>query len=156
MKLLAIFLLVAFLILVIPVPAAGFQLVPCGVSVDSQHPEGSPETKPCTFQHLVILIVRVLNYLITVAAIVAMYMILLASWNLITSVGNSEKIEKAKSGISQALVGLAIIALSFVFVNLLVNGIFSRPSADTRRWWNVDCIYNIKAVNCPGLWNPPQ
>lgn len=139
-------LIIFFLILaVFPlfVSAGGF--VPCGG-------EGEPQ---CNFQHLITLIIRVINYLISVAAIVAMYQILLAAWNLMTSLGNPDKIQKAKTGISNAVVGFGIVVLAFVMVNLLANGIFGKRGTE-RPWWDPKCIYSIgPQEECPfGISEP--
>lgn len=131
-------------VLIFPLSVSAFSLVPCG----------GTEQSPCQFKDLVILIVRLINYLMTVAAIVAMYHILLSGWNLITAMGNSEKVKNSREGITQAIVGFAIVVLAFVFVNLLVNGLFGHPNAPTdpsrvRKWWDVNCLYNPAAANCP-------
>lgn len=122
----------------------GFHFVPCGRSDQA----GTPDAQ-CQFRHIIILIVRVINYLITVAAFVAMYHVLLGGWDLMTSVGNSEKIEKAKKGISNAVVGFGIVVIGFVFVNLLLNGIFNLGPGKTREWWKLSCIYGIGEGECP-------
>ncbi len=138
----AILIFVLVLIAVLPLSAsAAFQLVPCGGG-------GNPE--PCEFKHLIILLARMINYLISAAGFVAMYQILSVSFALVTSVGNPEKIKKAKTGISNAVVGFAIVILAFVFVNLLANGIFGDPSAQ-KKWWSVECLYGgAGATDCLG------
>lgn len=113
--------------------------VPCG-RVDQQD---DPANAVCNFQHLVLLIVRIINYLIGVAAIVAMYHVLLAAFDMISSLGKPEKIESGKKTISNAVVGFGIIILVFVFVNLLVNGVLGNAPTETRQWWNINCIFNI-------------
>lgn len=125
----------------LPLPALAFSLVPCG---------GTGQD-PCQFKHLVFLIIRVINYLISVAAVVAMYYILLNGFNLMTSLGNPEKIKKGKVGIANAVVGFGIVVLAFVFVNLLANGIFGKgPTAAQRSWWDPKCIYGIgERGDCP-------
>lgn len=128
----------------IPLSASAITLVPCGRSDQ----KGSADEQ-CQFRHLVILIIRLINYLISVAALVAMYYILLSGWNLITSMGNPEKIKTARTGISNAVVGFAIIILGFVFVNLLVNGIFGTGDPEARKWWDAECIYNPGKIGCP-------
>ncbi len=138
-----------------------FHLVPCGRSFyqpPAPWQPGQPYNEQlypdaqCQFRHLVILITRLINYLITVAAIVAMYQVLLAAWNLITSVGNAEKIEKAKKGISNAIVGFGLIVFAFVAVNLLVNGLFGKGGTPEREWWRLECIYDPGKAGCP--FNP--
>jgi len=89
-------------------------------------------------------VIRLINYLISAAALVAMYQVLLAGWNLIGSMGNAEKAEAAKKGIANAVVGFVIVVMAFVFVNLLTNGIFgSGDPKHPTQWWNVNCIYDI-------------
>lgn len=121
-------------------PAAAGGLVPCGG-------EGEPQ---CEFKHLVALIVRLINYLITMAALVAIHRVLTIGFDLATSLGNPEKIKKQRQGLTQAVVGFAIIVLAFTFVNLLVNGLFGKPGAE-RKWWNPECIYDITEIEkkCP-------
>lgn len=143
---LAVLLFTIFFVNFFPLTAsAAFQLVPCGTQRDAS----GVVTNQCTFCDLVGVVIRMINYLIGVAVMVAMYFILLNAWNLITSVGNSEKIEKAKTGISNAVVGFGIVILAFVFVNLLVNGIFGKPDAE-RKWWEPRCIFDItNPSGCP-------
>ena len=135
----AIYLLLIGAMLAAPLATQAFSLVPCG---SSEYPE------PCQFRHLIILIIRLTNYLISTAAIVAMYHILLSGFNLITALGDPEKIKKNKLGITHAVVGFAIVILAFVFVNLLVNGIFGDPNAP-RNWWSPECLYRFNIINCP-------
>jgi hypothetical protein len=114
-------------------------LVPCGQEVVDPVTHVATVTQ-CTFPDLISMIIIVINYLISVAALVAMYYILTSGFNLIIALGNAEKIQKAKTGLSNAVVGFAIIVLAFVFVNLLVNGLFGKAGA-TRPWWDPQCIY---------------
>ena len=103
--------------------AEGFSLVPCG----------SGGKDPCKFSDIIILIIRLINFLLAASAIVAMYHVLLAGWGMMTSLGNPEKIMAAKTGLEKALVGFAIVLLSFAFINLLVTGIFQVKCLDN--WW---------------------
>ena len=130
--------LVSVLLGLLPGTAQAVILVPCGRNV--------PGSEPCEFKHLVTLFIRVINYLISVAAVVAMYHILLAGFNLITSLGNPEKIETAKKTVANAIVGFGLIILAFVFINLVVNGIFGSPGAE-RQWWDPRCVYDLTFSN---------
>lgn len=145
-KLFLTFLIFGLVIAIFPLPANAqvASIVPCGNSVYRE---------PCTFTHFLILIVRLTNYLISVAGLVALYQLLLRGWDLIISMGNPEKIKAQKEGIGQVLAGLGMIVLAFVFVNLLVNGIFGATPIDqsqTRQWWNPKCLYDITDIDgCP-------
>jgi len=130
-------------LVLIPSPASAFSLVPCG-----RADQVGTADENCQFRHLIILIIRLINYLISTAAIVAMYYILSSGFNLVTALGDPEKIKKNKLGITHAVVGFAIIILAFVFVNLLVNGIFGDPNAP-RNWWSPECLYQFNITNCP-------
>jgi hypothetical protein len=141
-KLIILVILCSVALIIVPHTTRAFQLVPCGITKDA---DGNI-TDQCKFEDLVFLIVRLINYLISFAAIVAMYHILLAGFNLVTAMGNEEKIKKSKEGITHAVVGFAIVILAFVFVNLLVNGIFGKPGAE-RKWWDPACVYGIADAN---------
>lgn len=143
-------LIFAIVVIVLPQDASAFSLVPCGraTPVDAQGkplPPQTPDQEPCDFRDLVGILMRMINYLISVAGIVAMYNILGRGWDLMTSLGNVEKIQRAKEGISNAVVGFAMIILSFVLINLVVNGLLGNPdqSAKQRPWWDPKCIFNI-------------
>ena len=134
-------------LIAVPMVAEAFSLVPCGQAT-------APNNQPCEFRHLVALIVRLINYLMTVAAVVAIYHVLSAGWTLLISMGNPEKIKQGREAITHAIVGFAAVTLSFFFVNLLINGLFGDPRAVTdpskeRKWWDVACLYNPGAANCP-------
>lgn len=136
---LIIFILMVVILAGIPSSAAAFRLVPCGTSEDK-----GTDREICNFGHLVGALMRLINYLISVAAIVAMYNVLSRGWDLMTAFGNPEKIKRAKEGISNALVGFAMIILAFIFINLVVNLIFGNPTSNQQRpWWDPKCIYDI-------------
>lgn len=97
-----------------------FSLVPCG----------GPGQDPCTFDDLIKLGIRLVNLLFSVAAIIAAYHIVMAGWGMMSSMGNSEKLTSAKQGLTHAVIGFAIVLLSFAFVNLLL-GILGI----TCNWW---------------------
>lgn len=152
-KLAAIFLLVLITILLLPAPTQAFSLVNCGRSPsEGRAPGEEPGTEPCDLQHLIGLIMRMINYLISVAGAVAIYEILSAGFDMVFALGNAEKIQHSKEKIAQAVVGFAIVILAFVFVNLIVNYILGDPNSP-RKWWDPKCIYDITSptVNdeCP-------
>jgi len=159
-----IFLILSTLLMVLPLPAAAFSLVPCG-RADQQPPRDAqgniaagvnlqnyPDAE-CQLGHFFILIVRVINYMISLAAVVAIYQIIFAGWTLTIALGNAEQIEKGKQTLKQAVVGFAIVVLAFVFINLLINGILGDTDKATRRWWEPGCLYDItnSSAGCPKL-----
>jgi phage shock protein PspC (stress-responsive transcriptional regulator) len=67
-------------------------------------------------------IVRVIVIFLVLAAIfVALYYILIAGLNLITSRGHKENIKNNREALVYAVLGLFFIFMSFFFINLLGN-----------------------------------
>ena len=89
--------------------AAG--LVPCG---------GVGEA-PCQVSDIFVLIARVTNWLLRFAGLYAVYQIIGAGFWLIVSQGNEEKISSNKAKISNAIVGLVLALMAYLFVNTAVN-----------------------------------
>src|SRR3989344_3345533 len=119
------FLITAIVVLAIPIAASaqtGFSLVPCGGTGHSA----------CTFGHLILRGVRIINFLLAASAVVTMYYILTSAWLLLTALGSAEKIAAAKLGLRNAIIGFALILLSFAFINLLIQGLFGLTNCN---WW---------------------
>src|SRR3989344_2257774 len=162
-------LIVVSFVSLLPLQAQAITLVPCGRS-DQQPPrkeDGSYDVPPgqtleqilqgypdaeCQLGHLFVLIIRTINYLISMAALVAMYFIINAGFGMVIALGNPEKIQTNKEAIQHAVIGFAIVILAFVFVNLLVNGIFGNTTA-ARRWWEPGCLFDLNnnEDGCPEL-----
>ncbi len=139
--------LLGVLITVVPLPAtAAFSLVPCGRS-DQQTPPNNPDAQ-CTLRHLFVTITRTINYLVSMAALVAIFYIVNAGFGMIFAMGNPEQIQKHKEAVRDAVVGLGIVAISFVLINLLINLIFANSSSQ-RNWWNIDCLFSFNQTGCP-------
>ena len=143
---LAIILIVFAIVAVVPLPAQAFSLVPCGRDEDDSGAI-DPEEQ-CDLWDLFTTISRMINYLVSVAGVVAVFYVINAGFGLVFALGNPEKIQSNKTAIANAVVGLGLVVLSFVFINLLVNGIFGKsPSA--RQWWNTECLFSFNQAGCP-------
>ncbi|PIR96866.1 MAG: hypothetical protein COT91_04355 [Candidatus Doudnabacteria bacterium CG10_big_fil_rev_8_21_14_0_10_41_10] len=123
--------IVALILLAVLVPditfaqtQSGFSLVPCGTSTTKPH---------CEFLDLILLIVRLINFLLAASVIVALYYILLSGWGMMASLGNPEKLQGAKDGLTRAIIGFSLVLLSFAMINLLVQGIFGLEDCN---WWS--------------------
>lgn len=140
-KIIITILIISAIIAVAPLPAVaqGFSLVQCGREGQQQ----------CQLRDLFVIISRMINYLVSLAGLVAMFYIINAGFGLVFAQGNPEKIQSNKDAIYQAVVGLGLVVLSFVLINLLVNGIFGTTFSD-RAWWNVDCLFKFdQTPGCP-------
>lgn len=156
------FLILATLLTAAPLPAHAFSLVPCGTAADQPPapwkpgdpiPAGFPNAQ-CNLRHLFVAITRIINYLVSISALVAMFYIINAGFGMVFALGNPEYIQKNKQALQQAVVGFGFVVISFVFINLLVNGLLSNPGAE-RQWWNIDCLFSFNPTGCPlGIRGP--
>ncbi len=73
----------------------------------------------CTLTDLFLVVIRIINYLISLAGLVCMLFILWAGWNMITAGGNEEQIASAKQTLSNAVIGFFMVLVAF----LLLDGI---------------------------------
>ncbi len=82
---------------------------------------GNQADNPCTIGHLFIAIVMIINYLISVAGLVALLFIVIAGVQMTMSRGE-EWHTAAKKRLGGAVGGLVLVALAFVLVNSLFTG----------------------------------
>ena len=61
------------------------------------------------------------GFMVTIAVLAALIYIILGAFQWITSGGDKAKVESARNHIIAAVVGLVIIALSFVILNIVTN-----------------------------------
>lgn len=106
------FLILTILLLaVLPALASARGLVPCG---------GTGEN-PCTVQDLFVLLARVINFLLAMAGMYAIFQIISAGFWLAISDGNEETITKWKTAITNAIVGFVLALMGYMFINTAVN-----------------------------------
>jgi cytochrome bd-type quinol oxidase subunit 2 len=65
--------------------------------------------------------VNILNYVLTFVGLIAVAMLIYGGFVYLTSSGNEEQTRKAKSIILYAIIGIIVIALSFVIVNTIIS-----------------------------------
>ena len=89
--------------------ASGFVI--CGNEVDN----------PCNISHLFRAFIIIINYLITMAGLVAILIIVLAGVQMTMSRGE-EWLRQAKSRMTGAVAGLVLVAAAFVLINSMLSG----------------------------------
>ena len=102
-------------------------------------------------------IIEVYKYSISAVAILAVVMIMVAGFKMVTSRGNASAITSAKSQISSALVGLVIIIfaygfLSFINPNLVIFKDLTIKHV-TLEPFSTSCNYDIGEVSMSGIKN---
>ncbi len=70
------------------------------------------------------LIQTVTNLLLSIAGIVSVLFIIVGGIMYATSAGNDSQVQKAKSTITSAVIGLIIAILSYAIVNFLLGSVF--------------------------------
>ncbi|MBL8029731.1 MAG: hypothetical protein JNN11_00595 [Candidatus Doudnabacteria bacterium] len=93
-------------------------LVPCG----RYNPDGTVKSA-CTFLDIFVLFARLTNWLIGVSGLYAVYNIITHGFWLVLSQGNEEAIASRKKGITNAVVGMTLVFMAYMFINFVINGI---------------------------------
>lgn len=62
---------------------------------------------------------NIVSLIYTVAAVVFLFMIIFSAFQWIISGGDKEAVSKARSRLTYAVIGVVLLALAFVFMNLL-------------------------------------
>lgn len=75
----------------------------------------------CTLKQLVDVVIRVINYLLSLAGFVAMIFIVWSGWGMVNSGGNEEKITAAKASFSNAIIGFFLILAAYVLLDAIIN-----------------------------------
>lgn len=69
------------------------------------------------------LVVRIINVLLAIAAIVAVLFIVIGGFRYITSAGNEDQAKKGRHTVVNALIGLAIVILAYALVSIVNNAV---------------------------------
>ena len=78
-------------------------------------------TGVATLECIPVVVQNVINALVVIAGIVAVFMIIWAGYKYVMSEGDAEKISSARKTLIYAIVGLIFIFLSFVFLNVIAE-----------------------------------
>src|ERR1700733_5868579 len=105
-----------FVILFLLIPAVSFaQIVGCG------HNQAGENQNPCTIGDLIGTIKYIINFLLSWAWLVAIFLIVVSGFRMIIARGDTEAISSAKTSLNNAIMGFIIILLSFIILNLVVG-----------------------------------
>src|SRR3990167_4595331 len=70
-------------------------------------------------------ILKIINIALAVAGLIAVLYLIIGGFRYITSAGNEETAEQAKKIITNAIIGIVIIILSFVIVRVISNALLT-------------------------------
>lgn len=75
------------------------------------------------------LIIKAINILLGVAALIAVLFLVIGGFRYITSAGNDEQAKKGRNTIINALIGLVVIILSYVIVQAVNRAVSTNSSS---------------------------
>ncbi len=114
-----------------PAPNASW----CGNDPNLQYDSAAkmclPKTDPCTPGSIACsgslseLIIKVINYLLIFAGMIAVLAIVIGGFWYITAAGNEEQSEKGKKALINAIIGIVIVSLAFVIVRVISHTLTS-------------------------------
>jgi hypothetical protein len=74
----------------------------------------------CTIRDLISTIKRLINFLLSWAWLVAVVFIAWSAWEMINAGGNPQALAKAKTGLSNAIIGFFLVLASFLLLNMII------------------------------------
>jgi hypothetical protein len=75
----------------------------------------------CELKDLVVVFARLINLLLGLSWIVAIFFVFMGGWEMINSSGNEEKIKAGKTTFTNAIIGFFLILASFLIVNAVIS-----------------------------------
>lgn len=112
-------------------------LVPCGRLVDNPTTGDINESFPCNVCTMLYLLKNIINYVMTLAIGIAVFVIVLAGLLYALSTGDQKRISEAKAAITSTLIGLAIIFIAWLVIAVILQ---SLGYANIATWNQVDCL----------------
>jgi len=114
----------------------GGPIVPCG----------GQEQPACQFCHIFVLITNIINFILTcLTPVIGGLMLIIGGLYLLTAGINPQSLNRAKSVITAAIIGIVIIFIAWVFLNTLLaymdiktwTGFIDNPSTpQVEGWWD--------------------
>ncbi|MFH1255260.1 MAG: Ig-like domain-containing protein [bacterium] len=124
LKISACFFIAAAIVLLL----SNFVLAASVPDVGITYPEG---TGLSNSQDIRIIIARIIRIILGFLGIIAVGLIIYAGWLWMSSQGSEEKIEQAKKILTNAIIGLIIISVSFAIASFVLNKLLGIPSGDS-------------------------
>jgi len=103
----------------VPVTIGG--LVPCGRNWDDSRTPWN-EKAPCNFCFLLMMINNIMNFLLMLAAGIAVLALIITGLLFVTSSGDSERKSQSKTALKYSIWGFIVIFISWIIVDFLLIG----------------------------------
>lgn len=104
-----------------PVTDPNFQLVSteCGKSIETKDKDGNPTlmiNRECGWADLLVLLNRIINYVISISAFIAVLSFVYAGFLYLTAFGEMGKVEQAHRIFSSTVTGIVIILIAWLII----------------------------------------
>ncbi|MDP3057523.1 MAG: VCBS repeat-containing protein [bacterium] len=120
-----------------PPPTGG--LVPCGRlanAIPASGPDLIDESAPCTLCALFYMLKNIINFVMTLSVGIGVFILVIAGLLYAFSAGNPGKISLAKSAVTSAIIGIAIIFIAWMAIAVILQGM---GYANMATWNQVNC-----------------
>ncbi len=97
----------------------------------------SEGSRPCGLNDFLLLGVNLINYMLGISGSLALLFFVWGGFKMLTAGGNSEGVEKGKSAISSAAVGILIVLASWMIVNAVYTTLVEGNS-ENKQWWTTE------------------
>ncbi|MBU4338822.1 hypothetical protein KKB43_01470 [Patescibacteria group bacterium] len=111
-------------------------LVPCGRLDIGDDPANIDMSKPCTLCALFYMLKNIINLVMTLAIGIGVFILVVAGLLYALSTGDSRNIDLAKSAVTSAIIGIAIIFIAWMAVAVILQGM---GYANMTTWNQVNC-----------------
>jgi len=111
-------------------------LVPCGRLADNTTTADIDESAPCSLCAMFYMLKNIINFVMTLAIGIGVFILVIAGLLYALSTGDSRKIELAKSAVTSAIIGIAIIFIAWMAVAVILQGM---GYANMTTWNQVNC-----------------
>ncbi|MBU4338816.1 hypothetical protein KKB43_01440 [Patescibacteria group bacterium] len=112
-------------------------LVPCGRLADNTTTTDINESAPCSLCALFYMLKNIINLVMTLAIGVGVFILVIAGLLYAFSAGDSRNIDLAKSAVTSAIIGIAIIFIAWMAIAIILQGM---GYANMATWNQVNCI----------------
>ncbi|MDP3964424.1 MAG: pilin [bacterium] len=94
-------------------------------------------TGDCGADDFAVMFINLAQFFVGIAALIAMYYLVLGGFTLVVSGGSSEKIQAGKGMVVNALVGMFVVFASWVIINTVYYAFATSDEIFGSKWWEL-------------------
>lgn len=122
----------------LPGPNACGGIIPCGRLIDDPSTTGIHEDQPCTLCSMILMAQLIVEFLVKMAAIIALLAIAAGGLLYMSALGNQANVGKAKSIIKDTLIGFIVVFIAWAVIDsILMSMGYIDPVGG--EWYIMEC-----------------